>query len=160
MKKFLQFLFQIQRQNAEAKQIAKHLSRVLLYELKGKDTLYPDLKEGFEKLEKRMEQLNKPIFLVEAFRSAKKQNDYYKKIPKITNAKGLQSYHQYGLAFDVAFKKYKWSPPGWHWWVTLGDEGKKLGLIWGGEFKDYGHFELHQNFTWKNLINYFQRSAN
>lgn len=68
--------------------------------------------------------------------------------PRLTNAKGGQSMHSQGLAFDVApvvngepdfdnIELYK----------KLGEIGKGLGLTWGGDwqFKDYPHFEYGEN---------------
>lgn len=161
MKNWIKILFETQRQDAEARQIARHLARVALYELKGVDSLYPDIREKFKRLEKNMARLGKPVYLVEGFRSAKKQNDYFAKGRTkpgniITNAKGLQGYHQYCLAFDVAFTGYNWRPPKWDWWETLGSEGEKVGLIWGGSFQDYGHFEWHPRFSWRDIKDYFE----
>jgi len=136
--------------------IALHLARIALYELKDADALYPNVKEKYVALSRRMSELRKPVFLVEGFRSAKKQNDLS---AGVTNAKGLQSYHQYGLAFDVAFKVYGWNPPKHSWWDTLGREGKALGLTWGGDFPNFfdgGHLEYHPSFTWRDLKPYFE----
>lgn len=78
-----------------------------------------------------------------------------------TKAKGLTSYHQYGLAVDVhsvrngeitflsndkqALKDNQ----------LIGPIGRKLGLEWGGDwksFKDYPHFQLLPNGkTWRDL---------
>lgn len=153
-KKLFQVLLGTSNQNSNAFMIAKHLSRNVLYERKGIDTLYPDLKDKTELLIKRMSDLGKPIRVFEAFRSAKKQDGYYKKVPKITNAEGLQSYHQYGLAVDLVFEEHKWTPP-LGWWNTLGNEGMKLGLTWGGAWGDNPHFEWHPKFTWKKLSPHF-----
>jgi peptidoglycan L-alanyl-D-glutamate endopeptidase CwlK len=65
----------------------------------------------------------------------------------VTNAQGGQSYHNFGLAFDVvvlnAARKLDWddSDPGW---AAAGAAGKALGLEWGGDwvtFKDLPHFQ-------------------
>ena len=74
----------------------------------------------------------------------------------VTNAKGLQSYHNYGLAFDVCFNgpvpyPSKEDPK----WKQLADLATPLGLIWGGTFGDVDHFEFHQGFTWNILETYF-----
>lgn len=77
-----------------------------------------------------------------------------------TNAKALQSYHQYGLAIDVVsvrngeityLSNEKQSVEDSK---QIGPIGKELGLIWGGTWdkKDFPHFELHPNGkTWKDL---------
>lgn len=163
IQKFLQRLAQ---QTAGKAPIAKHLAHIALYELKGKNALYPDVKEKYIKLQEIMALRGMPIYLSEGFRTAKKQDTYYAKGRTtkgnvITNAKGLQSYHQYGLAFDVIFVGYKWNPPGDIWWWILGNEGKALGLEWGGDWKskDYPHFQFTANGTihWKNLKPYLER---
>ena len=35
------------------------------------------------------------------YRTIEQQNELYNKVPKVTNAKGGQSIHNYGLAFDI-----------------------------------------------------------
>lgn len=66
----------------------------------------------------------------------------------VTYAKPGDSYHQYGLAFDVVPTAYK-TMPGWNpsgpLWDRIGAIGKTLGLNWGGDFSkpDKPHFELH-----------------
>lgn len=138
---FLKELFKVQSQDAEAKQIAKHLSKVLLWEWKGTNALYPDVKDKAELLVKKMVELKMPIEITETFRSAKKQNE----LPSnSTKARGLESYHQYGLAFDIKWVLWLYSPPSSNWWEILGKEGEKLGLTWGGRwtsFPDKLHFQ-------------------
>lgn len=65
----------------------------------------------------------------------------------VTDARGGQSYHNFGLAFDVlvldAMGKAHWSDshPGWR---QAGLTGEALGLEWGGSwtgFKDLPHFQ-------------------
>lgn len=155
---FKKLLYRTQSENANAHQIAKHLSHILLYKLHKEEGLYPDVKDKYNQLRERMKQLNKPIYFVEGFRTAIRQNELS---PDRTQSKALQSYHQYGLAFDVAFEKHNWNPPD-DWWNILGYEGKKFGLIWGGDwidFLDRGHFEWHTGFSWKELEPYFKRSS-
>jgi peptidoglycan L-alanyl-D-glutamate endopeptidase CwlK len=53
--------------------------------------------------------------------------------------------HGFGLAYDivpVVYGKAVWNNP--RLWVVIGEEGKKLGLTWGGDWKsivDKPHFE-------------------
>jgi LysM repeat protein len=65
----------------------------------------------------------------------------------VTNAKGGQSYHNFGLAFDIvvldALGKVSWddSHPGW---AAAARIGKQVGLEWGGDwktFKDRPHYQ-------------------
>ena len=66
---------------------------------------------------------------------------------RVTMAKGGQSFHNFGLAFDFvvldAVGKAEWSTahPGWG---AAGALGKSVGLEWGGDwtgFKDWPHFQ-------------------
>jgi peptidoglycan L-alanyl-D-glutamate endopeptidase CwlK len=69
---------------------------------------------------------------------------------KVTNAKPGQSWHNFGLAFDVVplvNGKPIWDSP---FWERIGALGKQVGLQWGGDFKtfkDKPHFEFHPNLT-------------
>ncbi len=73
--------------------------------------------------------------------------------PKVTNAKPGTSWHNYGLAFDVA--KFDNGKPEWPndtgYWNRIGAIGQQVGLRWGGnsfgDFKDYPHFEYHPDLT-------------
>lgn len=71
----------------------------------------------------------------------------------VTNAKGGQSNHNFGLAIDIvildAIGKADWdtSHPGWR---IAAEVGKSLGLAWGGDwvsFKDLPHFEYTKGLT-------------
>jgi peptidoglycan L-alanyl-D-glutamate endopeptidase CwlK len=69
---------------------------------------------------------------------------------KVTNAKPGESWHNFGLAFDVVplvHGKAIWDSP---FWSRIGEFGKQVGLAWGGDFrsfKDKPHFEFHPNLT-------------
>lgn len=73
---------------------------------------------------------------------------------KVTNAKGGQSYHNYGLAMDVVpivNGKADWNAD----WQRLGAIGKAQGLEWGGDFKsfiDRPHFQMRFNLTTTELL--------
>jgi D-alanyl-D-alanine carboxypeptidase-like protein len=65
--------------------------------------------------------------------------------PRVTNARGGNSAHNYGLAFDVVIMKD--GKPVWETaaYDRLGAIGRGLGLTWGGDWKglrDVAHFEL------------------
>ena len=74
----------------------------------------------------------------------------------VTNARGGYSWHNFGLAFDVAVldsagkQDWNYRHPGWQ---HLGVVGKTLGLSWGGDWtrlKDYPHFEYTRDLTLKS----------
>ena len=64
----------------------------------------------------------------------------------VTYARGGQSYHNWGLAFDIVFLiNGEWSWAKNNAWNELGELGESLGLEWGGRFPnlaDYPHFQL------------------
>ncbi len=68
--------------------------------------------------------------------------------PIVTNAPPGSSWHNFGLAFDVAVLKdgkATW-PNDVGLWNQIGAIGKAAGLGWGGDFtsiKDRPHFEYH-----------------
>jgi len=71
----------------------------------------------------------------------------------VTNAKGGQSFHNFGLAFDIvvldALGKFDWdaSHPGW---IAAAKAGKSVGLEWGGDwktFKDIPHYQYVSGLT-------------
>ncbi|MDC3220638.1 M15 family metallopeptidase, partial [Flavobacteriales bacterium] len=93
------------------------------------------------------------------FRSFEKQDELYSRGRSqagriITNAKAGESYHNYGLAFDlVEIKDGKalWDNPNWN---RIGEMGKSFGFNWGGDwrsFKDYPHFELSNGYDLADL---------
>ena len=68
----------------------------------------------------------------------------------VTNARAGYSNHNFGTAFDIGIfdeKKYLGESPKYK---ELGEAGKSLGLVWGGDFKsikDEPHFEIPTGFT-------------
>jgi D-alanyl-D-alanine carboxypeptidase-like protein/LysM domain-containing protein len=75
--------------------------------------------------------------------------------PIRTYARGGESFHNFGLAFDILLLeqgKVTWDGrhPGWR---LAGDIGTSLGLLWGGNWKslrDMPHFELRGRLTLKD----------
>lgn len=89
------------------------------------------------------------MVLLEGYRSPDRQNLLSADI-NTTRARGYQSYHQFGLAADVAFKRNgkvviserdPWAMRGYE---LYGDVSESVGLTWGGRWKsikDFGHTE-------------------
>lgn len=87
------------------------------------------------------------MVLLEGYRSPQRQNSLS---GRVTNARAFQSYHQFGLAADVAFKRDgkvviserdPWAMKGYQ---LYGQVAESVGLVWGGRWKtilDYGHTE-------------------
>ncbi len=84
-----------------------------------------------------------PVLIYSTLRDAEAQDAEHAKgrtIPGkvVTNAKGGDSYHQYGVAFD--FVPLVGGVPAWNdkiRYETCGQIGKNLGLEWGGDFKSF-----------------------
>jgi len=97
------------------------------------------------------------------YRSIEEQNKLYNQRPKVTNAKGGQSIHNYSLAFDYVimldkdnngtFETIEWSLASPYHKVVV-DYFKSKGYEWGGDwksFKDYPHFQKAFGHTWQSL---------
>ena len=97
------------------------------------------------------------------YRSVEEQNRLYAQRPKVTNAKGGQSIHNYGLAFDIAilldkdnngtFESIDWNISSPYFKLVV-DYFKTKGYEWGGDwknFKDYPHFQKAFGYTWQSL---------
>jgi peptidoglycan hydrolase-like protein with peptidoglycan-binding domain len=74
----------------------------------------------------------------------------------VTKAKGGSSYHNFGLAFDIAVRKENgdidWNST--KLYNRVGQLGKSIGLEWGGDFKsikDTPHFQLTFGLTLSQL---------
>jgi hypothetical protein len=96
------------------------------------------------------------ILVTQGLRTWEEQDDLYAigrttppigKQHVVTNAKGGQSFHNFGLAFDIvvldSIGKADWDTnhPGWNMAARI---GKSVGLEWGGDFtslKDLPHYQ-------------------
>jgi peptidoglycan L-alanyl-D-glutamate endopeptidase CwlK len=104
------------------------------------------------------------------YRSNMLQEKLFNQRPKVTNARGGQSIHNYGLAFDIVllydndgngtFEEASWSmirdfdKDSKADWMEIVDYFKSKGWTWGGDwksFKDNPHFEMTYGFDWKVL---------
>jgi len=97
------------------------------------------------------------------YRSYKEQDLLHAKRPKVTNAKGGQSIHNYGLAFDIVilfdldgngtFETASWKQD--KYFAEVVNYFKSKGYTWGGDwnsFKDNPHFQKDFGYTWRTLI--------
>lgn len=103
------------------------------------------------------------------YRSNKEQDELFKKVPKVTNARGGQSYHNYGLAIDIVFlidkdgngtyetaswnNKLDADKDGVADWMEVVKIFKSYGWEWGGDwhFKDMPHFQKTYGLSIKQL---------
>ncbi len=128
----------------------------LLQSRKPPSDLTPLMKGKAQELLKKMTTLGYEVTMYQGFRSKEEQNKLYAQGRTtagaiVTNARGGESLHNYGVGFDMVFVEN--GRPSWkekHPWALLGKEGKKLGLEWGGDwtgFVDRPHFQLLQGYT-------------
>lgn len=109
------------------------------------------------------------VVITQGYRSTEEQDELYRQGRTaegaiVTNAKGGQSYHNYGLAVDFAIKK----PSGdviWDMdydgnrnqkpdWQEIVDIAKQLGFTWGGDwanFPDYSHLQMDFGYSLSKL---------
>lgn len=95
-----------------------------------------------------------PLIVTQGYRSIAEQNAIYaqgrtKPGKIVTNAKGGQSFHNFGVAFDVCFlinKKASYNGD----WKKIAQIAKSIGLEWGGDWKqfpDKPHFQFTSGYT-------------
>lgn len=89
--------------------------------------------------------------LIEGYRSPQRQAELARLGPQVTQVGAYESYHQFGLAADVAFLRDgrivisetdPWAMRGYEHTGTL---ARSVGLTWGGDWRslrDWGHLEL------------------
>lgn len=117
---------------------------------------------------------NVRLRLAYVYRSVAEQDALFKLVPKVTNAKGWQSIHNYGLAFDIVLLIDKdnngtFESASWDTikdfdgdkisdWLEVVKVFKDAGWEWGGDFKsiyDAPHFELKKSdgtsYKWQDL---------
>jgi len=114
-------------------------------------TLHPSLQPLATKLIELAVDRGITAKVISGLRTYAEQNELYaqgrtKPGNIVTKAKGGQSWHNFGTAFDIGIfsgdgKKYFGESPAYK---TCGEIGESLGLEWGGrwQFVDEPHFQL------------------
>jgi len=111
------------------------------------------------------------VVITADFRSAEEQDELYAQGRTadgdiVTNAKGGESYHNYGLAIDFALMningeviwdmEYDGNGNSKDDWSEVVEIAKSLGFEWGGDwisFKDYPHFQMDFGLSIEDLQN-------
>lgn len=119
------------------------------------DNLHPAFRARLVRGLARANAAGLPVHLFEGLRSFTRQEALYAQGrtmpgPIITRARGDLSWHQYGLAADLAFDKDAKTPKvEWTWngnWALLGAIMMHEGLVWygspGSPFREAPHFQL------------------
>lgn len=96
--------------------------------------------------------------VVSAYRSIAEQNKLYEQplhgLPKVTNAKGGQSPHNFKMAVDLVPMKtatQEWWEAPESLWKQYGEIARSLGLTWGGDFKSIKDRPHVEDPRWKEL---------
>ncbi|WP_462421909.1 M15 family metallopeptidase [Salinicoccus sp. Marseille-QA3877] len=123
------------------------------------DALHPKVAEKAEALKESAEEKDITIQITDGFRTHEEQDTLYaqgRTAPGniVTNARGGESYHNYGLAVDFAVINdgevmwdisYDGNDNGTSDWEEVAEIAKDLGFTWGGDwedFKDYPHLQM------------------
>lgn len=96
--------------------------------------------------------------VTQGLRTFAEQDALFRKRPKVTNARGGQSMHNYGLAVDFAFVvngKISWDEK---LYKNIGRWADAVGLEWGGRWKfvDLPHVQLKGLPSYKVLLPIYQ----
>ncbi|WP_347385022.1 M15 family metallopeptidase [Paenibacillus pabuli] len=122
--------------------------------------LHPVVAESEQLLVRKAARRGIDIVITHGYRSIEEQDELFNQGRStagniVTNAKGGESYHNYGLAIDFALR----TPDGdvvWDMerddnhngqadWMEVVDMAKELGFTWGGDwanFPDYPHLQM------------------
>jgi peptidoglycan LD-endopeptidase CwlK len=133
--------------------------------------LHPIVKERSDQLVQQAAKKGIVVLITDGFRSVDEQNTIYEQGRTtegniVSNAKGGESYHNYGLAIDFALetpsgdviwdRQYDRNENGKSDWSEVVKIAKSLGFEWGGDwkdFKDYPHFQMDFGLTIADLQN-------
>ncbi|WP_106388519.1 M15 family metallopeptidase [Jeotgalibacillus soli] len=131
--------------------------------------LHPIVAEKRDELIERAAAQGITIVITEGFRSVEEQDELYARGRTaegniVTNAKGGESYHNYGLAIDFALQPesgnviwdmdYDGNNNGKSDWMEVVETAKDLGFDWGGDwhhFRDYPHLQMDFGLSFSEL---------
>jgi peptidoglycan L-alanyl-D-glutamate endopeptidase CwlK len=116
--------------------------------------LHPKIRNDAERFIIAAQNRGIKLRVTSGFRSFAEQQKLYNQTPKVTNAEPGESYHNYGLAFDVveiSNGQALWNNSRWS---EIGNLGKQFGFGWGGDwtsFVDKPHFQNKFGYHWSQL---------
>ncbi|MCD9022561.1 M15 family metallopeptidase [Cohnella sp. NL03-T5] len=131
--------------------------------------LHPVVAANKEKLIAMSKNIGIQVLITSDFRSSEEQDALYRKGRSdegsiVTQVKGGQSYHNYGLAIDFALltpkgkaiwdMKYDGNGNGKSDWMEVVAIAKRLGFTWGGDwesFPDYPHLQMEFGYSIQEL---------
>ena len=129
--------------------------------------LHPKVRDTFRAfIEECEESLNITLRITQGYRTIAEQDALYAKgrtAPgkEVTNAKGGSSFHNYGLAVDLANLVNDGKDINWEFdMFNLRPFAVKYGIEWGGDWKslkDFPHFQIAYGYPWRNLLAYVEQ---
>lgn len=119
--------------------------------------LHPYVRKPFQEfIEEAEEKLGITLRITQGLRTVEEQNDLYaqgrtKPGEIVTSAKGGQSYHNYGLAIDLA--EMKDGKPNWKFDYKKLVPFMRKGMEWGDRgYVDKPHFQKIFGYDWRVLL--------
>ncbi len=117
------------------------------------------LQRGINEFFKRCEENKLDVLITQTLRDNEYQNYLYAKGRTsggsiVTNAKAGESYHNYGLAFDICKNVKGHEYDDLEFFKKCGEIWTEMGGTWGGNFKnfkDYPHFDVSNLISIKEL---------
>ncbi len=121
--------------------------------------LHPTLQRGANELVARCKKLGLEVTITQTLRDIEYQNKLFAQGRTtdgnvVTNARGGESFHNYGLAFDICKNKKGHEYDDAEFFKKVGQIWVEMGGTWGGnfqKFKDMPHFEFSGTLTIKDL---------
>ncbi|WP_319805532.1 M15 family metallopeptidase [Cytobacillus firmus] len=160
LRRFLVFLLLISTIGLLFYQYIHFIEEPDLTEVPPPIALHPIVAEKKEELIAQAADKGINVVITQDFRSIEEQNALYEKGRSaegniVTNAKGGESYHNFGLAIDFALMsvdgqviwdmQYDGNGNSKEDWMEVVEMAKDLGFEWGGDwtqFKDYPHLQM------------------
>ncbi|GGN99535.1 hypothetical protein GCM10010969_19720 [Saccharibacillus kuerlensis] len=133
--------------------------------------LHPEVRAKMDTLIEQAAAKEIEVVITSGFRSSEEQDRLYRQGREnsgniVTNARGGQSYHNFGLAIDFALRdgsgNIVWdmemdrNGSGRSDWMEVVELAKALGFDWGGDwenFRDYPHLQIDFGYTIRQLQN-------